>query len=617
MKQTTSTNFFTGTKPGKRSVINADATTTSNQKGIIKLYEELVQGDYARPINIKLIAEEGLKKFRETLGIEDYSRLMEYYGIDIGVKPGKHKRITSKDAKTLVDRIRTIENAASYIDGYYDILESMADLLYKAPEDMPVITKAKIVRMYHYVMCNRHVFLEDYDSIRTFGKISYDVTPVRMAEMDKRFIYPESLFYIWAAQFSRLNPDSIIYETIVRELLKLQKKYRKLMLEFAGLRMEQGMIISSNDERLYTYREIRNLKANVNCEVSVFPFEVFSSLDVMKKLHIPDMYYFYKYLKDKPITDFPEVYYKMKVVEGSRYIDKPIKLYEVIHDTYLAGENEKDRFIHLFDFAADEGIDFPIVFDSDGNVLPEDQRALVSVRWLRRITNLAKEMGLITEFTPVEYDFDAAVKLSEIIGNDRIGEFTDGIMTDDEAKALINSNKEVVEHLASLSREFTQIAEDEKAAAEAEAAEPEVEEPKKETSPLDIVERYARTKEYISEVPEGFEELVSSVLIEGNEEFIMGYESKDFDERFEKKLCLKSSYAPMFFNLECVDAKMLEDQLIEWKHSSNGKKQMAHNSSIIRLYCYIVENEVPCGPRKKKISRNKALKPQILRDLIA
>jgi len=617
LKQGTDTNYFDGNMPRKRSVIEAEGITESNQKGLKKLYEELVLGDYSRPINLKLLWEKGLAKFKETLGIEDFYRLMAYYGIDTGVgKVMKGKRISSKDAQKMVDRLRTIENAACYIDGYEEILEHMASLLYKAPEDMTVIAKAKLVRMFHYCMSNRHFFLEDYEVIRLYGKVSYDVTSYRIETNNKRFIYPESLIYIDYAQFRKMSEESLAYEIIVRELNRLQKKHKKLMLDFAGLKAEDGTYISVNSERCYTYGEIRNLKVNVNSEISIFPIEVFVSLDVMKKLHIPDMYYFYKFLQVKPLSEYPVVEYKMKVIEGSRYIEKPIKMYEVQTRTYIAGEVEKDRFIYLFDFAAREGIDFPNLFDKEGKVLPEEERTWVSVRWLKRITSLAREIGFIDDVTPWDYDFYTAFRLSEIIGNDRIGLFTDGIMSDEEAKEIIAGGKDVLEELDALHKEYIAEAEEEKV----EEVEPEkevTEEPEETVTAIDVLARYAKDKGYIADVYEGFGELVTNVIADGMEDFILGYANTDFDSNFDKKLNLNSEYAPMFFSLESIDAQKLENQLLDWKHSSTGKKQMAKHQGVVKLYCYIVENDVPCGPRKKKVGRNKALKPQILRQLIA
>ena len=85
---------------------------------------------------------------------------------------------------------------------------------------------------------------------------------------------------------------------------------------------------------------------------------------------------------------------------------------------------------------------------------------------------------------------------------------------------------------------------------------------------------------------------------------------------FERKIGFESEFAESYFNVAKVDIKVIEAKLQDIKKSSNKGK--IHNSKLlISLYCYVVKNGIPCGPKHKVPKRNKGLKPEILEKLIA
>ena len=61
----------------------------------------------------------------------------------------------------------------------------------------------------------------------------------------------------------------------------------------------------------------------------------------------------------------------------------------------------------------------------------------------------------------------------------------------------------------------------------------------------------------------------------------------------------------------------IENQLQELKRSLAKRGEMKRWALLISLYCYLVENQVPCGPKGKVPKRNKGLKPANLRAQIA
>ena len=74
----------------------------------------------------------------------------------------------------------------------------------------------------------------------------------------------------------------------------------------------------------------------------------------------------------------------------------------------------------------------------------------------------------------------------------------------------------------------------------------------------------------------------------------------------------------MFFNLSSIDSRLIEEKLLNEKKSTlRGEKINESLKGVISLYCYLVEGQIPCGARMRKIKPKKTLKTSILRSLIS
>ena len=78
-----------------------------------------------------------------------------------------------------------------------------------------------------------------------------------------------------------------------------------------------------------------------------------------------------------------------------------------------------------------------------------------------------------------------------------------------------------------------------------------------------------------------------------------------------------SDFAEMYFNLSKVDVTAIEAQLQELKRVMAKKNELKRFALLINLYCYLIEEQVPCGPKNKAPKRNKGLKPTNLKAQIA
>jgi len=92
---------------------------------------------------------------------------------------------------------------------------------------------------------------------------------------------------------------------------------------------------------------------------------------------------------------------------------------------------------------------------------------------------------------------------------------------------------------------------------------------------------YAEREEKVSH------DLIENIIISGNEEIIERYNSGEIsDEQFETELGIKG-FAEMFFDISKVDISSIEENLLEVKKTTAGRKKI-ENKMIVLLYCYVV-----------------------------
>ena len=136
-------------------------------------------------------------------------------------------------------------------------------------------------------------------------------------------------------------------------------------------------------------------------------------------------------------------------------------------------------------------------------------------------------------------------------------------------------------------------------------------------APYDVIIKFALANGYLASEDAANRQLIENVVIWGNEEKIMKFAAGEIDEEtFKKRIGFEDEFADMYFDLKEVDVSVIEAKLLDLKKSLAKSGVMQRSALTVRLYCYLVENEVKCGAKNKAAKRNKSLKPANLKSLI-
>lgn len=135
-------------------------------------------------------------------------------------------------------------------------------------------------------------------------------------------------------------------------------------------------------------------------------------------------------------------------------------------------------------------------------------------------------------------------------------------------------------------------------------------------SPKEIMANFAINNGYAESTISDL--LIEKVILPGNEEIIKSFAKGEIDESdLKEKIGFEESFAEMYFDISKVDIAAIENQLQSLKRSIASKEEMKRWALLISLYCYLIEEQVPCGPKNKVPKRNKGLKPENLRAQIS
>jgi hypothetical protein len=137
-------------------------------------------------------------------------------------------------------------------------------------------------------------------------------------------------------------------------------------------------------------------------------------------------------------------------------------------------------------------------------------------------------------------------------------------------------------------------------------------------TPEETLKRFAIEKGFVTSEENISMELLENVIIPCNEEIIAKYSLGEISDKIlMNKLGFAHEFAEMYFDLAKVNVSQIEAKLQELKRGFASKKEMQKYALLISLYCYIVEKQIACGPKSKAPKRNKGLKPEKLRELLA
>lgn len=568
-------------QPERKIICNDQKISKADKEALIKLYEALVPGDKTRTVNVNMIMEQALPAFEETLGETGFRKLKKFFGIGcrsskFGTKP--------QEINILLEQIRTIENAQYYIDGYKELLEMAAAKLHGAPEEMTMLERAKFVRMYHMIFVGYFFFAQDFRRSYSFDKKCYYLS-VDFQEAFKNnsmICRPEDFFITSRILIESFPEDSLMYDLVCLEFSNLDKKLQKEILQFAELRIDdEGKLISVNIAPKYqTYSSIRALKHKVHPEMGVYPMEFFAYKNKIQEMPFEEIYQIYKILRVVPMDKFNVETKKESYMEGSREVLRDRPYYEVCKDFYVSGQAEIDRIIRTMEYLS--AVEFELE-TGDGKKCNMGQYMAAF--------NFMHGMEYIDVTIQPKREFELAAMLIERDTSGAIMEFKNGMITAEELKLRLGID-------AAFEKEIFGI--------------------ETVASPIEIAEKFAVDNKYVSDYSKINSKLLENVVLLGNEEEFIKFAKGEIDEEtLKRKIGFEESFAEMYFDLTKVDMAAIENQLQELKRGLAKKGEMKRWALLISLYCYLVEEQVPCGPKNKVPKRNKGLKPANLKAQIA
>lgn len=564
-----------------------DALVPKKEIELIELNEVLKVFPSFGNIDVDMIISEAFPRFEATIGEQNFNKVKKHFGIG-----GKTKRSlsNSKEIDALISNLRTIENAQYYICGYKDLIRKVARLL-DGGEKNTELEKAKIVRMFVVLYFGYYYFAEDFSYFGTGESKKVDINYAKIEKNNKMGFYPEELFIMYLSKFSKTPEKSIFSDVIELELLDIkEKKLLKEILEFAELNIENEKLISINKANPYqSFGKVRYIKQRIHSRPGVYPMELFSMKNIAEKLDLGCFYIIYKILKTSNLSELKEVEKPFIKFEGSRMIESKKMCYQVISEICIDGELEKERYIRLVELFAGKRLTMYLRYSVETGEELEKAKPYDMGQFLSAI-KFVNEAGLV-ETTNPERDFEIADKLIKMDKKDVLYKYSFGEFSIDEVKSKLKIDE-------TFEFEFFGI--------------------KPKINHREVVLNFALKNGYVNSKDEIDYALIDNLFISENEELIEKYTSGEVDEEnFKREIGFSSEFSEMFFSLSKVDISLIEKKLLEVKRSTVGKKKFNKDlKMIVLLYCYIVEGQIPCGPKNRVHKRNKALKTSILKTLI-
>lgn len=590
-------NVVTTSKQGesRREIIKDSNISLQDENGIIELYDSLVSAEFLAPIDVKKVYE-AFPVFEATIGEEAFKKVKKYFGI--GTNKFKNvPRSTEIQIKLFLDKLRTIENAQYYIKDFNKLIKNTAAKLYGAPEYMSDIVKAKIVRMYTTIFMNNFFMTEDMD-FSDNGKAAVSALQFRCNSL--KMASPEELFTLFRCVIDRFSNDSLIYDVIMYEMSCLEKSVRNEILEFAELRLvkqngKECFISVNKSMQNPTFKNIRNIKKRVFKLPAIMEPYRFAYKTNIEEMTFDGMYQIYKSLINLKFEDAPTIYVKRVFIEGNSIIEKNIECREIYKSEdgatiVVSSEEEVKRIICSFEIAARNGITMKAM---TANEKREYSVIDIPIALYLGAIKFAQSQRYLDITSSIERDYEIAnalIGIDDSYEKDFIAYMCDEI-TAERLKEELNISSKFESDVLGLEKEETL---------------------------LDASIRFAEECGYLKDISKISEELINEVFIPNNELEIQKFSKGEISkETLKKKIGFSEEFATMFFDLSKVDVVAIETKLQEFKKERAGKNTIQKSALLINLYCYLVQNQVKCGPKNKAPKGNKSLKPKNLLAMIA
>lgn len=584
-------------EPKELNVINNDGISANVVKGIVRLYQALAPGYNVKPVNVKLIHEKALPRFKEMLGNKRYDILVSYFGL------GKRKLFRSKkgEIEKIVSELRTLENAQYYLEGFAELLEKVSNLLVGAPENMPSIVRAKLVRVYATIFWGGHFFAEDYiyrcDGINIDGILNMETA----LKNEPKPFGPEEMFSLWELSLKRYSQSSIMLEALEHEIEMLARNVKKALMTFAELAQDEETgeyySVNSTCTDYGKYASVRALKKKVVGDPPVLPIHLFIELGGLQLSMLDSIHAIYRVLQ-QPWEEFPKVSRKYVTINGNSAREYSQICYnlcgEHCGDTIYSdasdnngtmflcsGDKERARFINTFE---------KLLPMYDVSMETMDKKR-ISLQAFWGAIKLCKELGYVNyETTSIEREWEL---ITAVLGldneeNTTLKSYFKNEITTDKCVEALGITPEVEAEVLGIKPGLTVR-----------------------------LKEWAVTEGFVPSVEAVNDSLIENVLFAGGarNDFEMFLDGRISEEELKESLGFDDALASMYFSLKAIDGNAIESALMEAKSKRLTAKNGPARLTIL-LYCYLVEQQVPCGSKDKPLKGNKSLKVKNLRNLI-
>ena len=308
-----------------------------------------------------------------------------------------------------------------------------------------------------------------------------------------------------------------------------------------------------------------------------------------EKLDWGALFTIYKILRTNELEELQQVEKPCIKFEGSRVFNSTCFCYEVAEDNFIGGAIERRRLIRAVELFAGKSLILYLRQSLKTRKVLKRPKKYNIGQFISAI-KFANEANLV-EATTIERDFEIADKLLKMDKGSALTKYGLGELTIEEVKSKLGIDE-------AFEFEFFGI--------------------KPKIDHKEVIAKFAITNGYVESKEDIDFELIENIIISGNEGLIEQYNSGEIDDKsFKKQIGFNEDFSGMFFSLSKIDIASIEEKLLEVKKSTIGKKKFDHNLTLlVLLYCYIMDGQITCGPKKRVPKRNKALKTSNLKALV-
>ena len=589
----------------KRQVIEYKGFNSAENAAVLALYDALVQEPHiraTRTVNIGLIVEKGFTAFESSLGKEAWDKVKKYYGI--GCKPDT-SCLGTEELKVHLANMRTIENACAYIDGYWDIIQALYECLDEynpingIDERHQILTGAKISVMAIEILCGDW-FLRKQMKRKTENNSTKKLLPDWLpdyklchekANLEKSY-GPEDVIGVYE-MLKPYGPKCIVVDMVMREIWCLHQRglIEEVMcfceLTFVEKGTEWNIISNNVPNPYFTISKVMMLKKKVHPERSVRAMEAFILKPFIKKTSQTELWELHVILTSLFDKGGKALEEEISPIDGGYFYADNIRERTTIFCLrgrhLISGRLEAERILYFAQYVYFKNLELPYSEKNKDLRGPAGQ-VMIAITILQKL-------GCTKAF----YAEKAMSLAQEVLKMDHIGILKNCLerLANNEPEKEI---EEIVKELGITSVELERWGGEELT----DWSNPE--------SVTKWLIKWGTKKGYVVQNDPEQRKLISAILVDGNIDKIRALAMKELDEEsFMQEIGFDLVFAEMYFARDQVDCDGLTEHLIKAAKQAKQKKKTA-KSCTIKLYKYLVNNRLPCGPDMVVIHQNPVLK---------